>query len=131
MRKLLAMAILGAGLMASGPASAQGWGVWFGGGNGNFGYHRPPDDDEGPARAVCSGWRAHALEDRLRHEVEEDDIDPDTAGRIHGAIDRLEDRQRHECAEGDQRAIWQISQRYDRIGQWIENEAHGEWQRGW
>jgi hypothetical protein len=127
MRKILSVMALGASLIAAGPATAQSWGVYVGTGGGYPRYDRAYGDDDRLARVICSGQRAHQLEDRLRHEVDENEIDDDDADRIHTAIDRLEDRQHHECREGDRRAIAAIAYRYDRIGQWIESEAH----RGW
>jgi len=113
----VAMIAVAAGTLASASAGhAQGWGFWGG---------------DSPLRGVCSGERARGLEARLRHEQRDGDIDPDTADRIHDAIDRLEDRSRGECDEGDRRAIWNIAQRFDRIQGWIENSAHGGWRRGW
>jgi len=125
--KILSVMALGASLIAAGPAAAQSWGVYVGTGEGYPRYDRGYDDDDRLARVICSGQRAHMLEDRLRHEIDEDEIDDDDADRIHTAIDHLEDWQRHECREGDRRAIAAIASRYDRIGQWIDNEAH----RGW
>jgi hypothetical protein len=120
MRKLiLCVAAAGTTLVVATPAGAQyypqpyrynGYG-WYG--------------MDGGVQAVCSGQRGYALENRLRHELSEREIDPYAAGRIHQAIDRLEDQQRHECAEGDWRSIARIGSRYDRIGQWIETSAHG------
>ena len=127
MRKIWSVAVLGASLIARGSANAQSWGVYVGSGGAFPRYDRGYDDDDGLARVICSGQRAHMLEDRLRHEISEDEIDDDDADRIHTAIDRLEDRQRRECREGDRRAIGDIAYRYDRIGQWIDSEAH----RGW
>lgn len=131
MRKFMSVVALGLGLVTSGSAYAQSWGVYVGTGGGYPRHYRDDDDDDRLAQFICSGQRAHGLEDRLRHEVDEDEIDPDEADRIHGAIDSLEDRQRHECAEGDRRSIYEIAARYDRIGQWIDNEAHGRWRGGW
>ena len=127
MRKFVSAILLSLGLVTSGSAYAQSWGVYVGTGGGYPRYYRDDDDDDRLAQFICSGQRAHGLEDRLRHEVDEDEIDPGEADRIHGAIDNLEDRQRHECAEGDRRAIYGIASRYDRIGQWIDSEAHGRW----
>lgn len=127
MRRIWTVVFLGASLVASGSANAQSWGIYVGTGGGYPGYQRGYDDGDGLARFICSGQRAHMLEDGLRHEVAEDEIDGDDADRIHTAIDRLEDRQRHECREGDRRAIGDIAYRYDRIARWIDGEAH----RGW
>ncbi|GAA0318120.1 hypothetical protein GCM10009087_30670 [Sphingomonas oligophenolica] len=127
MRRIWSVVALGASLIASGSANAQSWGVYIGTGGGYPLYNRYYDDDDRLARVICSGQRAHLLEDRLRHEVAEDEIDDDDADRIHNAIDRLEDRQRHECAEGDRRAIGDIAIRYDRIARWIDSEAHRDW----
>ncbi|HZU64356.1 MAG TPA: histidine kinase [Novosphingobium sp.] len=126
--------LLVAGLAMAGSAQAQDW----------RGYDGPPpyargwQEGEGLRMIdlVCSGRRAHMLEARLGHEVEEGDIDPDTAGRMHDAIDGLEGRQRRECAEGDVRSVREIGWRYDRIGQWMEAAAHGhegwrDWRPGW
>lgn len=122
MRKLiLCVAAAGAALAAATPAGAQYYPRPYGyNGYGYGGYGM-----DGGVQAVCSGQRGYALENRLRHELSEGEIDPYAAGRIHQAIDRLEDQQRHECAEGDWRSIARIGSRYDRIGQWIETSAHG------
>lgn len=127
MRRVWNVVLLGTSLIASGSANAQSWGIYVGTGGGYPAYQRGYDDEDSLARFICSGQRAHMLEDRLRHEVAEDEIDDDDADRIHAAIDRLEDRQRHECREGDRRAIGDIAYRYDRIARWIDGEAH----RGW
>jgi hypothetical protein len=73
---------------------------------------------------------ARQLEGRLRHEVGEGDIDPDTAGRMHEAIDGLEQRQRQECDEGDWRSISRIADRFDRIEGWMNAEARRSHWRG-
>lgn len=122
MRKLfLCVAAAGTTLAVATPANAQYYpqphrynGYGYGGYAPNGGF-----------QAVCSGQRGYALENRLRHELSEGEIDPYVAGRIHQAIDRVEDQQRHECAEGDWRSIARIGGRYDRIGQWLETAAHG------
>lgn len=122
MRKLLiCIAAAGTALAAATPAAAQYYQQSYGyNGYGYGGYGM-----DGRVQAICSGQRGYALENRLRHEEHEGEIDPYAAGRIHQAIDRLEDQQRHECAEGDWRSIARIESRYDRIGQWIETSAHG------
>ena len=133
MRRMLPVVLGGVALLSGGAASAQGW--WPAYGNSGYGYNSGyaygggyyDRDDDRSARTICSGQRAHGLEARLRHERDEGEIDGDAARRIHATIDRLEDRQRHECAEGDDRAIAAISDRYDRIEQWIGAEAHGGW----
>lgn len=130
MRKMIGLAVAAGALVSANSAQAQGWGVWFGSRPAYGGYVRPTDNDWW-ARSVCSGQRGKMLEGRLRHEVDEEEIDPDTADRMHEAIDQLEDKARHECEEGDHRAIMGISQRFDRIQQWMENEAHGDERRGW
>lgn len=131
MPKFVSVVLLGLGLVTGGSVHAQSWGVYIGNGGGYPRHYRDNDDDDGLARAICSGARARELEDRLRHEVDEEEIDYDDADRIHGAIDRLEDKQRHECAEGDRRAIYDIAGRYDRIAQWIDSEAHSPQRRDW
>lgn len=126
------IAFAAAALAPAAPATAQTYGgvtLSFGS-NGHRWYPRYNDyydDTDGVTQSVCSGERAEQLENRLRHEVDEDEIDDDDADRIHNAIDRLEVKQRHECDEGDRRAIRDIAYRYDRIGQWIEREAHQGW----
>lgn len=117
MRKLfLCVAAAGTSLALAAPAAAQYYPQPYGY-NGYGGY--------GGVQSVCSGQRGYALENRLRHEVSEGEIDPYAASRIHQQIDRLEDQQRHECAEGDWRSISRIANRYERIEQWIETSAHG------
>ena len=122
MRKLLiSLVAAGATLAIVTPAVAQYYPQPYGyNGYGNRGYAM-----ENGFQAVCSGQRAYALENRLRHEQQEGEMNPYVAARIHQAIDRLEDQQRHECAEGDWRSIARIGSRFDRIGQWIETAAHG------
>lgn len=131
----LGMALLtGAMLVGGTAAQAQSWGVYVGNGPGYGRGRHGWGGGDGMMRAVCSGDRAYRLEDRLRHEENEDEIDPRTARRIHETIDRLEDRQHRECAEGDWRSVRDISYRYDQIGQWIDGEAHGDrgrWGRSW
>ena len=128
MHKIWVAAALCSALAFSGAAQAQSWGAYVGNGGGRdydgprYGY-----GGDGQVQAVCSGARAHQLEDRLRHEVDEDEIDNWQADRIHNQIDRLEDRQRHECAEGDWRSIQSIAARYDQLDRWIESQAHGRW----
>ena len=125
MRKLLiCVAAAGAALAVAAPVSAQYYPQPYRY-NGYNGYRYGGYGMEGGVQSVCSGQRGYALENRLRHEEREGEIDPYAAGRIHQAIDRLEDQQRHECAEGDWRSIARISSRYDRIGQWINTAAHG------
>ncbi|MFC3173865.1 histidine kinase [Novosphingobium bradum] len=122
MHKGMALAVAAGALMTATAGQAQSWGVWLGSG---------PGGGDWAMRSVCSGERARGLEGRLRHEQREGEIDPDTAERIHDAIDRLEDRSRDECDEGDRRAIWSIAQRFDRIQGWMDGAAHGGWRRGW
>uniref|UniRef100_UPI003A85D788 hypothetical protein n=1 Tax=Sphingomonas sp. GlSt437 TaxID=3389970 RepID=UPI003A85D788 len=126
MPKMIGLAVVGACALVASAANAQTFSLYIGN-DGDYGWHYR---DDGLVQSVCSGARAHALEARLRHEVDEDEIDDDDAARIHNAIDRLEDRQRHECSEGDRRSIYEIAQRYDGIGQWIDREAHGD-ERRW
>ena len=123
--KTMLVLLAGTAAVMGSAAQAQSWGVYVGTGPGYGPYRQGWGGDDRMMRSVCSGERAYRLEDRLRHEENEDEIDPRTARRIHGAIDRLEDRQRHECAEGDWRSVRDISVRYDQIGQWIDGEAHG------
>ena len=129
MQKVIAMVLAAGALASASTAQAQNWSIQFGS-RSAFGY-APRDDGERVFRSVCSGDRARGLEGRLRHEQNEGEIDPDTADRMHDAIDRLEGRSRNECEEGDRRGIWAISQRFDRIQAWMDREAHGGWQRGW
>lgn len=137
MHKFVVAPLLVTAMMTGGAAHAQSWSVTIGQGPAWQGYARPTpadwDDWRGQRQAgwICSGERAHRLEDRLRHEVDEGDIDPDTAARMHGAIDSLEDRQRHECAEGDWPSVARIGWRYDRIEGWMNAEAQRSHWRGW
>jgi hypothetical protein len=124
-------------------AQVQGWGAGYGqpyGGNGqgygyNNGYDRGGDYWRARRKAdfVCSGQRAHALEARLAQEVNQGDIDPRRADRIHDAIDRLEDQQRYQCGSGDWRAVNALTSRFDHIEGWINAEArqNGYGRRGW
>ncbi|HEY7805826.1 MAG TPA: histidine kinase [Croceibacterium sp.] len=136
MRKIATAVLLAAGMMAAPAAHAQSWGVYVGnspGYNGNGygygnGYQRGWDNG---VNAVCSGQRAYRLEARLRQEYREGEIDGRDGARIQRSIDRLENKQRHECCEGDWGAIRNISYQYDQLDQWIDQEAHGRWHRGW
>lgn len=128
MRKMVSAVLLGASALMASSANAQSFGLYIGNDRG-YDWHYRDYDADGVVRSVCSGARAHGLEARLRHEIDEGEIDGDDAGRIHDVIDRLEDRQRHECAEGDRRSIYDIAQRYNGIGQWIDREAHGGYRR--
>ena len=112
------------------PAEAHGWGVWFSTGPVRGGYTEGGWGGDGRARAVCSGERGYRLQERLRHEVNEGEIDPREADHIADRIAGLSARARHECSEGDGRAIWDIAGRYDGIQQWIDRSAHG-WRGGW
>ena len=124
MRKLLiAVAAAATTLAVATPAAAQYYPQPYG--YNGYGYGYGGYGMNGRVQAICSGQRGIALENRLRHEEREGEIDPYQAGRIHQAIDRLEDQQRHECAEGDWRSIARIGSRYDQIGQWIDTAAHG------
>lgn len=125
--KLFKTAAMGLALVAmTGTAHAQGWGF-------SFSYGSPAQPDWQAQRRVdwvCSGQRARQLEGRLRHEVDEGDIDPDTADRMHEAIDGLERAQQQECYERDWRSIWGIADRYDHIEGWMNNEVRrSHW--GW
>ncbi len=136
MHRILAIMLVGTGMVTSPAASAQSWSGYYGNHAERGHYQSIDDDDEGYGddgrlRAVCSGQRAHGLEATLRHEEQEDEIDREDARRIHSTIDRLEDRQRQECAEGDWRMVREISFRFDRVEQWINRWAHGTSQRGW
>ena len=125
---LISLAAAGTSLIVASPATAQYYPQPYGNYQQSYGYGRYGDGDygmDGRVQAVCSGQRAYSLENRLRHEEQEGEIDPYAASRIHQAIDRLEDQQRNECAERDWRSIAAIGNRYDRIGQWIETSAHG------
>jgi len=121
--------------MAAGTAQAQSWGGYGQGGYGQ-GYGQGWGGGYGwqgqdTAYQICSGQRAHSLEARLRHKVDEGNIDPRRAGRIHEAIDNLEARQRNECGERDWRSISDIAGRYNRIEGWINAEARQGSGWGW
>ena len=134
MRGYLGAIVMVAGLMASGTVQAQSWGIYLGNNTPPQAYAMRwrPDDGERMMDFICSGQRAHVLEERLRDEVDGDEIADNTADRMHEAIDRLENRQRRECAEGDWRSVREIGERYDRIGQWMDAAAHGqEWRPRW
>lgn len=119
MRKLIYGLLIGSGLLAASAASAQRWDPYYAGradnySPGGFGYG---------GGDVCSGRRAHRLERWLENKVRSGGIDDRRADRIHSAIDANEDRARHECREGDWRAVAEISNRYDRIADWIHAES--------
>lgn len=126
MRKFVSAALLGAGLLVSAPATPQDWSP-YGGDNHDHDYRGDDDEDE-LAQTICSGDRAQELEERLRHQEDEEEMDGREVDRIHRAIDRLEDRQHRECATGDLRAIDEIAFRYDRIARWIDGGAQA---RSW
>jgi hypothetical protein len=129
MRKLGTAILLAAGALLSTAANAQSWGVYIGNtpdyyGHDGYGRQGVWDDD---VNATCSGQRARALEWRLRHEYEENEISGWDADRINRQIDRLERKQDHECQEGDWGAVRNISYQYRQIDQWIDQMAHGRW----
>ena len=137
---LAALATLGSFATIASPAAAQtSWGASVTIGNPQpaayYGYRGGYRGGDRMRDYVCSGARAHDLEDRLRHEVREGDIDRYQARRIHGAIDRTEDDQRFACSRrGYPGDVRDLAARYDRIEGWIENAEHsgrGNWRRGW
>ena len=135
MRTITGITILAAGLVCGGAAQAQSWGGPFDTGPG---YARPVAvdwqhwQDQRLADGICSGQRAAQLEQRLRREVGEGDIAPETAGRIHEAIDKLEQKDGHECEENDWHAVAKIAGRYDRIQGWLDSaDGRGRWRSGW
>ena len=75
-------------------------------------YHT---DEAWKMRTVCTGERAHKLQERLQREVEERDIARLKADEIRAAIIQLTKRSRQACPKGDKPAIWDISQRFDQI----------------
>ena len=127
MRKLGTAILLSAGLLVSPAAHAQSWGGYVGKAPTYYGYDRQGGAWDRGSRGVCSGWRAHSLEAKLRHEYRENQIDRWDAMRIQRQIDRLEQRQYRECQEGDWRAVQRISFQYDQIDRWIDQQAHGRW----
>lgn len=136
---LAAMAALGGLAAAATPATAQvSWGARVDIGTPRpaayYGYDRGYRGDA-MRYTICSGARAHQLEDRLRHEVREGDIDGWQARRIHQAIDRNERDQRYACSNrGDWDDLRDLASRYNRIEGWIENAEHGArryTRRGW
>jgi len=131
MQKFGTALVVAAGLLASPSANAQSWGVYIGSGPRYYQPDRHFGWNDRRIDAVCSGQRARMLENRLRHEDDEGEIDDEDLDRIHNAIDRLEDKQDHECREGDWRNVRNISYQYDQIGAWIDREAHGRWRGDW
>ncbi|WP_068072099.1 hypothetical protein [Novosphingobium lentum] len=139
-KTMLAIASLATALTAAAPASAQQWGVQVRSGWGNPGYqgyagnYRGGYDrggyDNDDARDICSGQRAHALEARIGHELDEGDIDRGTARYLHQMVDRTEDQQRYACRSGDRWRLREIDRRYDEIGHRIGHEER-EGRRGW
>jgi hypothetical protein len=135
MRTYIGVAILAAGLAGGGAAQAQSWGMPYAAAPA---YPRavPADWPQWQAQryadGVCSGQRAAQLEQRLQREAGEGDIDPETAGRIHDAIDKLEQKASHECEENDWHGVTKVAGRYDRIEGWLDNAAgRGRWRSGW
>jgi len=125
MKKVIALVLAASALASASTAQAQNWSIQLGSRLG-YGY-APQGGGDRVVRSVCSGDRARGLEGRLRHEEDEGEIDPGTADRMHDAIDQLEERSRNECEEGDRRAIWGVSQRFDRLQSWMDREAHNGW----
>ncbi|MEO0030321.1 MAG: hypothetical protein RIS94_79 [Pseudomonadota bacterium] len=136
--------VLAASLLAGGAAQAQAWrnDGGYGGGYGGYGnsWEARRDYQNRVMDNVCSGQRGFALEQRLRREVSEGDLDPRTAERIHARIDRIQDRERHECREGDYRETRDVAEQYRQIGYWIDRETNDGWRsrgnwgwgrRGW
>lgn len=142
MNRILVATLLGAALLgAAGSASAQDWGN-----NGRPGYPagaqgapynapRPDGFHDGEGRGlhdgdgrgpdVCSGERAHHLEDRVNHEREDGDLNGWQAQRFHAQIDRLEHDQRSACASGNWSWVHKVSDGYDRVGWDIDRATHG------
>ena len=125
MRKGIWISAMVAATMAGvSPAAAQGWQWQVGIGGQHFGgYHQADyDDNDELANRICSGQQAHQLEARIHHEVEEGDIDPDTAASLHQMVDRNEDYQRHACRSGNDWQLHDVARRYDWIGRRIHHE---------
>ncbi|MBX9883996.1 MAG: histidine kinase [Novosphingobium sp.] len=120
-RVLAATLALGSAVAMSGSAHAHDWR-----GNG-WGYDQPWgggwQGGRGDFGGTCSGQRGYGLERALRFKTSRGLIDFRAARRIQGAIDRLQWREQHECSEGDWRAVRRINREYDRIDQWIDEEA--------
>ena len=126
-KKLIIMSMLAAvGVVA--PAHAQwndGWQAR--GGYGDSWRYRDRDGYRDDDNQFCSGARAHRLEDMIRHEFREGDIDRDTAAYLHESVDRTEDRQRDFCSNGlNYREAAFLDRRYDQI----EQRLHAEEDRG-
>ena len=127
-KRIWIFGVIAANMAAVSPVAAQGlnWQVGIGWQRPG-GYERPygGDSDE-LAEHICNGDRAHGLEARINHEIEEGDIDPDTARWLHQMVDRNEDYQRGVCRSGNDWQLHDVVRRYD----WIDRRIHQEEDHG-
>jgi hypothetical protein len=114
---LTAMAVLTGLVGAAGTAQAQDhyYGDADYGDRYDRGYYQPSDHDGRGWRGICSGARAHQLEDRLADRVREGAISRYEAGSIQGQIDTYEHYQNIACSGGDYRQVPGFEMRYDRL----------------
>ena len=123
--------MIAANLAAVSPACAQAWHWQIGGGWGQVdgdgrGQRYEPDE---LADRLCSGERAHRLEARINHELEEGDIDPGAARWLHQMVDRNEEYQRSACRTGNGWQLRDVARRFDWIEQRTSMEEGGH--HGW
>ena len=133
-KSLVAALALSSALAGAGTANAQAWqGQRYGNGYGNgYGYDNTYRDPREQASinhylvdSTCSGQRGLAMENRLRMEVNQRQIDGRTAQRIQTAIDDLQNQERRECSEHDFQSARDIGKDYIRIRAWIDQETGG------
>ena len=123
-KRIWMIGVIAASLGAVSPAAAHGW-QWQIALNSQQPFRfqlADSDDDNELADRICSGQWAHQLEAQINHEVEEGDIDPDTAGSLHQLVDRNEDYQRGVCRSGNDWQLQDVARRYD----WIDRRIHQE-----
>jgi hypothetical protein len=136
MRKIVTMALCAVAALGATGAQAQDWrdnnhdrgGYQDGRGydKGNYDKDRYNGGNNGwrgrnNVAQVCSGDRAHRLEDMLRDRVRAGAMDRGYARNIHGQIDNYEQAQRVACSRGDMRLINGLQYRYDHLQRAIMN----------
>ena len=132
MRKTLtAITLIAATLAAplATTAQAQDWRANSGWGSGayqnGYGYNGGRSNgyrggyEDGQVQAVCSGDRAHQLQDRLKYARRAYQISSWQADQINDRINQLKRSQKSECREGDLSAIRAIAGSYNQIEGWI------------
>ena len=127
MRKTLTtFALIVSSLGLTSTAMAQDWRDGYNRGNQNYGQnHNWPNTnyrggyEDSQVQAVCSGDRAHQLQDRLKYARRAYQISSWQADQINDRINQLKRSQKSECREGDLSAIRAIAGNYNQIEGWI------------